>query len=302
MGAGALALGGALAAAGTGAAASVAATTLATTDNDILNFLLNLTYLESNFYNFTVYGQQLDASYQTGTGTRGDAVGGHQLAPPTTFSDGTFFPDMLREAGEYTRVRLTGIRTLLQSAAVAQPSINLGTTATDPFSVMARNAGVITGVASIFDPFSSSDNCGLAAWLIEDVVLTAYRAALPMLADAALRANVARLFAPLAQYVAMFRTNLYARGAADASLRAKAAAFSDYRDSLDGSTDLDQPLTSAPAIPVVANVTPLDASGQILARSSDRVFNIFYGTAAAATAGGFFPNGVNGTINASAAH
>lgn len=55
--------------------------------------------------------------------------------------------------------------------------------------------------------------------------------------------------------------------------------------------------TSAPA----SNFVPTDANGITFSRTPAQVLNIVYLNRAAATMGGFFPNGVNGTIRASVA-
>lgn len=50
-----------------------------------------------------------------------------------------------------------------------------------------------------------------------------------------------------------------------------------------------------------SNIVPTDANGLAFSRSAGQVLNIVYLNRATTSAGGFFPNGVNGTIKASAA-
>ncbi len=88
-----------------------------------------------------------------------------------------------------------------------------------------------------------------------------------------------------------------------AALRTAADSISDLRDSVDGSSDLDQgisPTTRSGAL--VSNIVPTDGSGIAFSRTPGQVLNIVYLDRTAKTAGGFFPNGVNGTIRSSAAN
>jgi len=49
------------------------------TDVEILNFALNLEYLEAQFYHYAVFGTGLDASLLTGLGAQGTISGGTQV-------------------------------------------------------------------------------------------------------------------------------------------------------------------------------------------------------------------------------
>ena len=51
-----------------------------------------------------------------------------------------------------------------------------------------------------------------------------------------------------------------------------------------------------------SNIAPLDANGLAYSRSAGQVLNIVYLNNMAVTGGGFFPNGVNGTLRMSAAN
>ena len=75
-------------------------------------------------------------------------------------------------------------------------------------------------------------------------------------------------------------------------------AISNARDSLDGSSDLDQGVRN---IGNASNIVPTDSNGIAYSRSAGQVQNIAYLNKAAVDRGGVFPTGVNGAIKLSAA-
>ncbi|MGO4862825.1 hypothetical protein ACTP2L_04430, partial [Campylobacter jejuni] len=68
-------------------------------------------------------------------------------------------------------------------------------------------------------------------------------------------------------------------------------AISNARDSLDGTTDLDQGLTPLASNPDASNIVPLDSDGIAFSRSTGQVLNIVYLNNTQVSGGGFFPNG-----------
>ena len=270
------------------------------TDADILNFALNLEYLEANFYSYAVNGTPIAATSTTGTGMLGAATGGRAVA----FND----PVVQAYAIEIARDELNHVnflRAQLGAAAVAQPAIDVGISPTGAFSSAARAAGLIgpTSAASptFFDPYANASNFLLGAYIFEDVGVTAYKGASPLITSKVYLEAAAGILAAEAYHAAIVRGTLYARGVATPSLRTSADAISTARDSLDGTTTLDQgisPVTGA--VGTVSNITPTDSSAIAYSRSTGQVLNIVYLNKAAVTAGGFFPAGVNGTVKTSA--
>jgi len=258
--------------------AALAQTTV--TDNDIFNFALNLEYLEAEFYLRATTGAGLPDAMTTGTGTRGDVTGGSQV---------TFTSDAVRQyaneiaSDEMSHVRF--FRTALSTAAVARPAINLRE------SFIA--AGNAAGVAN-FNPFADENSFLLGAFLFEDVGVTAFKGAAPLISSRTNLENAAGVLAVEAYHAGLIRTVLFARGLGRAT-----GQISDARDSLDGSTDDDQGILNTDG---TANIVPTDANGLAYSRTSAQVLNVVYLTPTATTRGGFFPNGVNGTLNTSGAN
>jgi hypothetical protein len=286
------------AAVGTGAfVVATAAQAQTITDADVLNFALNLEYLEANFYSYAVFGTPIAATLTTGTtGTLGAATGGRAVA----FTD-PVVAQYAREIAQDEIAHVAFLRTALGSAAVAQPAIDVGVTPTGAFSSAARAAGLITGTTSVFDPYASDENFLLGAFIFEDVGVTAYKGASPLITNKTYLEAAAGILAVEAYHASIVRTVLYAKGIATPALRTSADKISDARDSLDGTTDLDQgisPVTTAAGL--ASNIVPLDTNGIAYSRSPQQVLNIVYLNKAAVTLGGFFPAGVNGTVKTSA--
>ena len=268
------------------------------TDADILNFALNLEYLEAQFYYFAAFGSGLPNSILTGTGTQGAVSGGRQVS----FSD-PLVAQYAREIAADERAHVEFLRTALGSAAVAQPAIDISASANGAFSAAARAAGLI-GAGASFDPYASDENFLLGAFIFEDVGVTAYKGAAPLLSSKTFLEAAAGILAVEAYHAAIVRTTLYAKGIATPSAQLIQAtdAISNARDSLDGTTDLDQGLSPLSSNPNASNIAPLDANGIAFSRSAGQTLNIVYLNNAQVNGGGFFPNGVNGTIRASAAN
>lgn len=263
----------------------------APTDQDILNFALNLEYLEANFYSFAVFGTPISADLASGTGDRGEATGGRQV----TFTDpvvAAYAREIASDEIEHVRF----LRTALGAAAVAQPAIDVGTAPTSAFSAAAQAAGLIA-VGQSFDPYANDENFLLGAFIFEDVGVTAYKGAAPLITSKTFLEAAAGILAVEAYHASIIRTTLSGKGIAAPTLIEATEAISDARDSLDGGDDRDQGVRPNAGL---SNVAPLDANGIAFSRTPGQVLNIAYLTATRTDRGGFFPNGVNGTIDESA--
>ena len=261
-------------------------------DADILNFALNLEYLEAQFYFFAAFGTPLPANITTGTGTQGTVTGGRQVA----FTD-PLVAQYAREIALDERAHVEFLRGQLGASAVAQPSIDVGTAPTGAFSNAARAAGLI-GAGASFDPYANDENFLLGAFIFEDVGVSAYKGAAPLITSKTFLEAAAGILAAEAYHAGLVRTVLYGKGLAVPTLRTSTDRISDARDSLDGPSDLDQGVSGTGN---ASNIVPADGNAIAFSRTAGQVLNIVYLNRMAVSAGGFFPAGLNGNIRVSAA-
>jgi hypothetical protein len=223
------------------------------TDVDILNFALNLEYLEAEFYTVATTGRTISDA--------GIGVNGVGTAGPTTGGGVVSLDDRLLQAArnlaneEQMHVRL--LRNALGSAAVAKPAINLE----------ALNLG-----------FRDAREFLILARAFEDVGLTAYNGAAPLVRDTRILATAAAIALTEAQHAGVLRYLVYERNVAVPQL-----------------DKADVPPLGSPD----GRLFNVNNEGLSPARTPSQVLAIVYGASAPGTAsGGFFPRGVNGTIRA----
>jgi hypothetical protein len=262
-------------------------------DGDILNFALNLEYLEAQFYSFAAFGTGLASNLLGGTGTQGGVTGGRQVA-----FQSQVVAQYAREIAVDERQHVAFLRRALGASAVAQPAINISGDANGAFTAAARSAGVVEANQN-FDPYASDDNFLLGAFIFEDVGVTAYKGAAPLITSKVFLEAAAGILAAEAYHAALVRTVLFQRGVQTPSLYTATTRISDLRDAVDNlPDDVDQGI--AP-IGNMSNIVPVDANGLVFSRTAGDVLNIVYLTSSAASQGGFFPAGVNGAIRLSTA-
>jgi hypothetical protein len=252
----------------------------AISDGAILNFALNLEYLEAEFYYNAAFGHGLPASMTTGTGKLGPVSGGHAV-PFASKAVKQIATEIAKD--EYDHVAF--LRAALGSAKVARPAIDINAA----FTAAATAAGLIKK-GQTFNVYANEDNFLLGAFIFEDVGVTAYKGAAPLISNKTYLGAAAGILAVEAYHAGTIRTELFNKG-----LGSAANAISLARTMLDGPGMDDQGVT----VKGVANIVPTDANGLAFGRTPGRVLNIVYLNPKPVSSGGFFPKGLNGQLHIS---
>jgi Ferritin-like domain len=241
------------------------------TDADYLNFALNLEYLEASYYLFAATGSGLSAA-DMGT-SPGSVTGGAQV-PFTSMLQQEYAYEIAQD--ELNHVRF--LRSALGSAAVSMPSIDL----TNSFNAAASAAGI----GASFNPFASFDAFLVGAFVFEDVGVTAYHGAAPLLTNKTYLGAAAGIMAVEAYHAAEVRTLVLQAGATYVGYANQISAL---RATLGGGNETPLSATSIVACD--------QANAIAFSRTPTQVLSIVYANADGnVTSGGFFPAGLNGTI------
>ena len=275
----------------------------ALTDTDILNFALNLEYLEAEYYTLAYSGALIN-TFNVGVGPGTAFSGGGSVitkpggpaackVPFTTSNFAAYAYEIAMEE----RKHVLFLRSALGSSAVAQPNIDLY----NSFNAAAAAAGI----GPSFDPFASEVNFLLGSYIFEDVGVTAYHGAAGLITDKSILGAGVGIHAVEAYHAGLIRTTLWALDQADTSLgiAATATKISTLRSTLDGTGNDDIGLTTTMdslngtsasyQASTIVNANQTNSLG--FSRTTAQVLAIVYANAAGAP-GGFFPNGLNGNI------
>lgn len=255
-----------------GSSTVVSTTTAGAGETDILNFALNLEYLEATFYAYITQGTDLPAASIVNSG----AITGAPGKLTFTGTNAQQITDLLNEIYFDEKNHVTTLLSLLGTAAVTRPAINLAAYAT----ITATNALSI-------------------ARLFEDVGVTAYAGA-----------TAALLSSNLVFSAQILGVESFHAGALRlVSIQNPTIAAYAKADSLDvapldpGTAALaaNGPSASGGFFATYGKATAGTTAGMAISRTTSQVLAIVYGSggvaaSAGASSGGFFPNGVNGAI------
>jgi len=231
---------------------------------DILNFALNLEYLEAEFYTYATTGLSISSFGIRTEGTANDgnpAKGGiTKGGAKVSFSkEESILHDIAAQIGADERAHVVLLRGALGSSAVAMPNIDL---------------------SALGFGFGNLNDFLRAARILEDIGVTAYSGAASMLRTPDIIAVAAGLLGAEAEHAAAIRTHI-------ARLKIATAAID--------SADLVPPPSGE-----ARQVLSIKASdGLIATRTAGEVLYLALGGKADIKQGGFFPTGLNGTITAS---
>ncbi len=312
-----LAMGG-VALAGLAFAPKAQAATL--TDFDILNFALNLEYLEAQFYNLAVSGVTIDklptpipTSVNGGTGGTVTLKPSFAAVPfTTTTPQALAIKSYAQETAVEEGKHVLFLQKALSTKAVSMPNIDLY----NSFNALAAAAKI----GPAFDPFASDLNFLIGAYIFEDVGVTAYHGAAGLISD---KVNIlpaaAGILAVEAYHAGLIRTTINNVDAANnnTTLTGYTQLISAARSSLAnpspsttvddiGVTNVSVKLSDSGNHPALT-ILDGDANSLAFTRSTTQVLSIVTGGGVAVAAtnttaasisykGVFFPNGLTGTI------
>lgn len=230
------------------------------TEMAVLNFALNLEYLEAEFYTYGQYGYGIE---QAGLKVSGVSNGNNPASGGLTtggakvpFANNLVFSQAITsEIGIDERAHVTLLQSFLGSAAIAKPNINL-------------NA---LGIG-----FGSENDYLTLARIFEDIGVSAYGGAAYLLTTPLVIQTAARILAVESQHVGTLHTQI--------------ARLNIPSPVLDGA-DLVPPPTG----PQTQFLSINPANGLPALRSVPQVLALAYG-GAGLTQGAFFPDGINGAF------
>ena len=282
------------------------------TDVDILNFALNLEYLEAEFYLRAATGSGLAAA-DAGTGA-GTVTGGTKITGLSSTQQ-----NILNEIAYDEQEHVRFLRSALGSSAVSRPNIDLNAGFTGAVTAANSLSTSLPAIPTGFNPFGSYDQFLVGAFVFEDVGVTAYNGAAPLISTAGIAsgylAAAAGILAVEAYHAAYVRTTLSANAIIQGSTAYPyplyANRVSALRAALGGGNE-----TPLAGFQAAAATTATVGTGTIVAadttnaigfhRNTDQVLHIVYGAfsntsgssvpSAGVAQGGFFPNGMNGNI------
>ena len=251
------------------------------TDNDIMNFALNLEYLEAEVYLRAATGTGVSAA-DAGSSSAGSVNGGTQVNFATNPVLQQFFYEIAQDELNHIRALRAAI-TANSGTPIDRPTIDI----TGGFSGIATAAGI----PASFNPFGDPDSITVAAFSLIDVGLAAYTGAAPLINSTTVLNAAAGIQAAEGYHSGAIRA--YVAGFAAASGNSMYLTYANQISALRATLD-DQKETSLSTTTVVY----ADKNAIGWGHTTSETMHLVYGAGGGAglAKGGFFPNGLNGTI------
>lgn len=290
-------------------------------DSDILNFALNLEYLEAQYYNLAVYGVTIDQlSTPIPISINGTTGGTVTLSP--SFAKVPFTNPLVQAFATETATiegkHVLFLQNALGAKALSMPNIDLF----NSFNAFAAAANIAGGT---FNPFDTDADFLIGAYIFEDVGVSAYGGALATLTDKVNNLPAAvGIHAVEAYHAGFIRTTINALdgGGGTGPLSTLTQMISAARSAA-ANPDPTNPITTpfvtftgsaaddigVSTTPVALNtasanitastIVDCDLNSQGWARNTSQILAIVTLTTPTATVfqGGFFPKGLNGAIS-----
>jgi len=263
------------------------------TDADILTFALNLEYLEAEFYLYATTG--------SGLSTADAGAGAGTTTLPPNFAKVSFADSYIQQyANETAQDELNHVRFLRSALSAAGATVQ-----PRPAIDLSFFAGLATaaGISGTFNPFTDEYSFVVGAFVFEDVGVTAYSGAAPLITNkASYLSPAAGIQAVEAYHAAAIRTIIAAGAASSGATAAQTAALTNANaiSALRGKISATSGnMIAAETTLSTSSIVAADSTNAIaFARTTDQVLHIVYGgTAGVGVAkGGFFPAGLNGTV------
>ncbi|KAF9622835.1 hypothetical protein IFM89_034070 [Coptis chinensis] len=264
-------------------------------DVDLLQFALNMEYLEAEFFLFGALGYGLDIVAPDLVDSGYPPVGGEKANLQW------FVRDLVVQLAYQQIGHLRAIRRLV--GAFPRPLMDLSATH------FARLMDTAMGIEMQppFNPYLNDINFLLASYLFPYLSLTSYVGTNSLFNGIAIKRLLAGLVAVEAGQDAMIRTFLYERALQPlhpytynvAEITERLSAFRDQLGGLKSNKDEGVIVASrerSNGMSTLGNVINADKNSISFARAPWEILRILYGTGSASKPGGFFPIGANGTI------
>ena len=229
------------------------------TEVEVLQFALNLEYLEADFYTYAQYGNGIESH---GIGTNGlangsnPAEGGKSTGGAKVKFTNEFSQNIAYQIGSDERAHVTLLRDALGADKIAKPELNI--------NALGLDISALEGFLQL-------------SRIFEDIGVSAYAGAAGLLTTPSVITTAARILSAESEHVAAQRTSIY--------------VLNFPTKALDGA-DIVPPPSGATNHTLSINT----ANGLCATRTPGQVLYLAFGMKANVTRGGFFPLGVNGKI------